>query len=71
MPDKNGKYSIRRIHYRDIYGNLLWEAPMQFKSLWDVGGFLVNDGITYTIKRVAVADDIQHVNIEAGDSNDH
>jgi len=57
-------YNIKEIHFRDIYGKLMWKEAMIFKRLFGVGDGLVEDSVEYIVKRVAVADDIQHVNIE-------
>jgi hypothetical protein len=57
-------YHIAEIHYRDIYGNLLWKDPMIFSRLHAVGEDFVNDYVKYVVRRVAVADDVQHVNVE-------
>lgn len=59
-----GEYKITEIHYRDIYGNLLWKEKMIFSHLHAVGETIVENYILYRVRRVAVADDIQHVNIE-------
>lgn len=58
------KYKIEKIHYRDIYGNLLWEEPMVFRRLYSVGQDFIINSITYIVRRVAVVDNIQHLNIE-------
>lgn len=64
------KYNVRVIHYRDMYGEFLWKEPMIFKRLFAVGNSLVEDSVEYIVKRVAIADDIQHVNIERAQSGD-
>ena len=56
-------YNVDTIHYRDIYGNLLFQAPMIFKRLHGVGEEIAEKGIWYVVKRVCVVDNIQHVNI--------
>ena len=58
------EYNITKVHFRDIYGALLWSEPMRFRRLYSVGGELVVNYVGYTVRRVAVADNIQHVNIE-------
>lgn len=63
MPED--KYHIKEVHYRDLYGNLIWKDNIVFRHLWGVGNELVHDYKTYFVRRVAVADDVQHVNIEA------
>lgn len=57
------EYHIDKIHYRDIYGNLLFETPMVFKRLHGADEEIVMDSIWYVVKRVAVVDNVQHVNI--------
>ena len=57
-------YKITEIHYRDIYGKLLWKTEMVFSRLHGVGETLVWDYQEYTVHRVAVVDNIQHVNLE-------
>jgi hypothetical protein len=56
-------YKIDTIHYRDIYGKLLWSEPMIFKRLFGPGQDIVENKVRYFIKRVAVVDNIQHLNI--------
>ena len=56
-------YNIDTIYYRDICGNLLFQSPMIFKRLHGIGEEIVEKGIGYVVKRVCVADNIQHVNI--------
>jgi len=60
------RYKIDEIHYRDIFGRLLWKEPMIFKRLHAVDEEIVEKGKPYVVKRVAVVDNIQHVNIEEG-----
>lgn len=57
-------YNIKEVHYRDIYGKLIWKDNIVFRSLWGVGNELVHDSKEYIVRRVAVADNVQHVNIE-------
>lgn len=56
-------YEIDTIHYRDIYGNLLFQTPMVFRRLHGIGEEMVVKGIWYIVKQVCVVDNIQHVNI--------
>ena len=58
------EYNIDKIHYRDIYGDLLWEEPMIHERLHAVGEKFIYFSIEYIVRRVAVADNIQHVNVE-------
>lgn len=55
---------ITEINYRNVVGTLLWTEPMIYKRLWKVGQDFVENHITYLVKRVSLADGIQHVNIE-------
>lgn len=61
---KNKEFNITEIHYRDYYGKLLWKDKMIFSRLHAPGEELINDSVLYIIRRVAVADNIQHVNFE-------
>ncbi len=60
-----GKYKIDTIHYRDEFGHLLFEEPMIFKRLHGPDEELIMNYICYKVLRVAVADNIQHVNMRA------
>ena len=55
---------ITEIHYRSAVGALLWTEPMIYKRLWAVGQDFVENRIIYLVKRVSLADGIQHVNVE-------
>ncbi len=57
-------YKIETIHYRDVYGNLLFEEPMIFKRLHGIGETLVMDYKEYEVTRVAVAETVQHINMK-------
>jgi len=61
--DDYEKYHVKQIDYRNIYGNLLWSTPMIFKRLHAVDEEIVNNYIHYKVERVAIAENIQHVNI--------
>jgi hypothetical protein len=63
-------YSIKEVHYRDMYGRLIWKDNIVFRSLWGVGNELVYEYKQYIVRRVAVVDEIQHVNIELVDSRE-
>lgn len=54
---------IDKISYHDGDGRFLWEEPMVFTKLWGIGDMLVNKHIPYEVLRVAVANDVQYVNI--------
>ena len=55
---------ITEIHYRSVVGTLLWTESMIYKRLWSVGEDFVANHIIYLVKRVSLADGIQHVNVE-------
>jgi len=59
-------YHLTEIHYRDLYGHLLWRTPMLFKRLHGLGEELMWAGQRWMVRRVAVADQVQHVNLEPG-----
>jgi hypothetical protein len=63
MPDV-AKYNITKIQYRNIYGKLLWEEPMDLQNLWRINDELCHNSIWFTVERVAVVDDIQQVNLD-------
>jgi hypothetical protein len=54
---------VTRVHYRDLTGNLLWSEPMFAARLHGPEESMVADSVTYVIKRVAIANTIQHVNM--------
>ena len=55
---------IKEIHYRDVSGKLIWKDKMVFRRPWGVGNDLVYDSKRYIVRGVAVADEVQYVNIE-------
>ena len=57
------QYKITKIHYRDIFGKLLFKTDMLFSRLHGIGEIIVEDHTEYIVQRVAVADNIQHVNL--------
>ena len=63
-------YHINETHYRDQYGNFLWKEFLFMSRLWSVGDIFCRDSKWYKILRVAVADDVQHVNIEEDKKKD-
>lgn len=65
MSDQD-KY-VLHIHYRDLRGNLLWQEDMIFRRLYAVGQDLVHNSRNYRVHRVALADGVQHVNIQLAD----
>lgn len=58
-----GKYKIDTVHYRDEFGNLIFEESMIFSKLFAIGDEIIQDKIAYKVTRVAVVDNIQHVNM--------
>lgn len=57
-------YDIRETHYRDIYGRLLWVAPVtEDYRLHDIGEAFIEGEFAYKVERVALAENIEHVNI--------
>jgi len=58
------KYDITHTHFRDIYGRLLWVDPIEHEyRLYRIGETFDLDGIKYEVKRMAVVDNTQHVNV--------
>jgi hypothetical protein len=57
-------YNVKEVHYRDVFGKLIWKDNIVFRRLWGVGNELVHESKQYIVRRVAVADEVQHVNIE-------
>ncbi len=41
---------------------LLWEEPMYLSRLYKKGDLVIEKGITYTVRRVAIAKGVQIVN---------
>ena len=61
--DHEPVYNVEWIHYRDVYGHLLFKEPMIFNRLFGVGDDIVEDSEKYIVMRVAVADNVQHINV--------
>lgn len=61
---------IEGIHYRDMSGELLWQTPMNLSRLWALGDDLIADGKKWIVRRVALADTIQHINVEPDEDDD-
>lgn len=55
---------VNEIHYRDMDGALLWKEPMIFSRLFAIGQDFIEDSVRYIVRRVAVADGVQHGNVE-------
>ena len=58
------KIEVTETHYRDYNGKLVWKEKMVFSRLHAVGEVMIVDSVEYKIRRVAVADNVQHVNFE-------
>lgn len=57
-------YNIAHTHFRDITGKLLWVEPISEENkLYNLGEKLSFGEIKYQIKRMAVVDNTQHVNV--------
>lgn len=54
---------VKQCDYRDMAGKLLWSEPMRFSRLDGIGDTLIHESVEYRVKRVAVADHVQHVNL--------
>ena len=75
-----GKYDITTTHMRDIYGKLLWIEPLDQENrlyqigerhshvFHDKGGKMMPEAF-YVIERVALAENIQHVNLKLIEEN--
>jgi hypothetical protein len=58
-------YDIRETHFRDVYGRFLWAEPIKEDfRLFNVGEEFIIDEVKYRVERIAVVDNVQHVNIE-------
>ena len=51
-------------HFRDANGVLLWIDPLVMAKLHAPGETVVHNSVHYTVKRVALASGVQHVNVE-------
>ena len=57
-------YDITHTHFRDIYGRLLLVDPLENEfRLYRIGETFDLDGIRYEVKRMALAENTQHVNV--------
>lgn len=67
VPDHSqGGEVITRIDYRDMTGALIWSDKMVFRRLWRVGQSFTANSTSWVVRRVALADGTQHVNVERG-----
>lgn len=55
--------AVATSRYYDMQGHLLWEEPMRFSRLDSVGDYLIHEGVEYSVRRAAVAQGVQHVNL--------
>jgi hypothetical protein len=53
------------IHFRDAAGELLWCSPASFPRLLRVGEKVCREDVVYVVRRVSLADGVQHVNLDA------
>jgi hypothetical protein len=62
-------YDVTQTHFRDLYGRLLWTEPLQEEyRLYELEEVILNRSSEgpkeFLVKRVALAENIQHVNLE-------
>ena len=58
-------YDIRITHFRDIYGKFLFsEEITDANRIYQIGETFPVENNLFKIQRVAIADNIQHVNVE-------
>lgn len=55
---------INEVHYCDPDGNLIWKDNIVFRRIWGVGNTLIHDSKSYIVRRVAIANSIEYVNVE-------
>ena len=53
---------ITHTYMRDMNGAFLWADPFE-EPLYSIGQRFTIDGITYEVKRMALVENIQHVNL--------
>ena len=59
-------YNVKNTHFRDIYGAFLFAEPItEEHRLYRIGEKFVSRNTHFLVKRVALVDDIQVVNISA------
>jgi hypothetical protein len=52
------------IHFRDAAGELLWCSPASFPRLLRIGEKVCRQEVVYVVRRVSLADGVQHVNLD-------
>lgn len=57
-------FDVKESSYYDMEGNLLWTEPMRFSRLDGVGDLIIESGVHYHVRRVAVAGSVQVVNLQ-------
>jgi hypothetical protein len=57
-------YKIDEIHHRNMYGKLLWKETIVGFHLFGVDDTIVHNKIYYYVKRVALANNVLHTNLE-------
>ena len=59
------EYDITTTHFRDMYGRFLWAEPLKDEHrLYRIGEMFAWDGRRYEVRRVALEENTQHVNLE-------
>jgi hypothetical protein len=54
---------VREVHYRDLYGRLLWVEPGSADMPWTPAARMVRQGVRFTVVGIALVDDVKHVNL--------
>jgi len=58
------EYDITHNRFSDIYGRFLWTEPLRYEfRLYTVGETILRDDLSYLVERVALSENVQHVNI--------
>jgi hypothetical protein len=60
------RYDITVTHFRDLFGKFLWAEPLKEEyRLYNPGEEFILDEVKYRVVRTALAENTQHVNVEA------
>lgn len=62
--DLYSKYNIEFTKYTNVYGESLWEEPFYFGRLHGAGDSFISGGIYFEIRRVAILDNTEIINLE-------
>ena len=54
---------VTRCDYRDLHGKLIWTEPMVMARMDAIGDVIIHERVHYRVMRVALADEVQHVNL--------